>query len=116
MFRRLGLVCVSAAVALACAAAAQPAPQDGVTTVSPAVINGHPPAGGDNTATAPPTADPILCKFHAATTGSRLGGSKVCLRRSQWEDNQRAAREVLENSVRGSNQTNCTMTLANGGC
>jgi hypothetical protein len=96
-------------------AAAEPPAGGGTPTVSPAIVNGRPTAQADATATVPPAPDPMICKYHAATTGSRLGGSKVCLKRSQWEDNQRAAREVLDNSIRGSATTNCTPTLGNGG-
>lgn len=67
---------------------------------------------------APEKKDPIVCHQTAATTGSRLGGHRVCMKASEWQKQQEADRAALQSMQQQSTQSNCTPTLAgaNGGC
>jgi len=46
-------------------------------------------------AAAAPAADPIICEKEEVT-GSRLATRKVCMKRSQWHDNQLQERQGIE--------------------
>jgi hypothetical protein len=51
--------------------------------------------------------DPVICQKQEET-GSRLGGHRVCMRRSQWEDRQLEDRKGLE-------KTQAQRTMQSGG-
>jgi hypothetical protein len=60
------------------------------------------PAATAAAATAPPTKnapDPnkLICKT-TEVTGSRLGGSRTCLTRQQWDEMARANSQAVENA------------------
>jgi invasion protein IalB len=41
------------------------------------------------------TADPVICEKEEVT-GSRLATRKICMKRSQWQDNQLQERQGIE--------------------
>ena len=80
-------------------------------------------SAADSTATtgasaAPEKKDPIICHQSGATTGSRLGGHRVCMKASEWQKQQDEDRQALQALQQQSNQSNCTPALAGGqgGC
>jgi hypothetical protein len=50
-----------------------------------------PPATSD---TAAP--DPVICRTQSAPTGSRIGAQKLCLKESEWKDQNSAAQRQAE--------------------
>jgi hypothetical protein len=75
-------------------AAAPVAPSTTATTPAPAVA----PAAA-TTASATPAEDPdeIICKQSAAPTGSRLGATRECQTRREWESAHQDAQDQLKN-------------------
>jgi hypothetical protein len=54
-----------------------------------------PPAQNGQTPPAKKKGDGLVCHV-VEETGSRLGGSRVCLTREQWEENRTQARQSVE--------------------
>lgn len=103
----------SAAFAADTTAAPQPAAATTTTTSSPAVTQPQsmaPLTTGtpmSSTATAS-TEDPneIVCKQQGATTGTRLGASRVCRKRSEWAAAQKQSQEYLNSQQKAGLQFN----------
>jgi len=51
-------------------------------------------------AAAEPVKDPVICKMEG-TTGSRLGSTRVCATKSEWDRRTREDRTHMENLERG---------------
>ena len=68
-----------------------------VTTPAPAATPVAPSA--TTTAAATPAEDPneIICKQSAAPTGSRLGATRTCQTRREWEQAHQDAQDALKN-------------------
>jgi hypothetical protein len=77
-----------------------PAPASAGTTpaaVTPATTATTP---ATTPAAAEPVKDPVICKT-AGTTGSRLGSTRVCATKSEWDRRTREDRTHMENLERG---------------
>ena len=100
------IICASSAtgeVQTSAAPAAQPPPVAGTTTVASA-------------ATTTPVADPVVCKHLEAPTGSRLGASRTCLKKSEWDEMNRRARATIDGIQHGGAMGNCTASMGGGPC
>ena len=78
-----------------------PAPASAGTTAPAAAA---PATAATTPATTPaaaePITDPVICKT-AGTTGSRLGSTRVCATKSEWDRRTREDRTRMENLERG---------------
>lgn len=66
-------------------------------------------------AAAPAKGDPMVCHAAAATTGSRLGGHKICKRASEWRDQADQSAELVRATQTQSLQSTCTPAFG-GNC
>lgn len=74
-----------------------PAPSTAVTAPAPAAAPVAP--ASTTTASTAPAEDPneIICRQSAAPTGSRLGATRTCQTRREWEQAHQDAQDQLKN-------------------
>lgn len=81
------------------ASSAPVAPAQSTTTATPAPATMPVTPAPATTASTTPADDPdeIICKQSAAPTGSRLGATRTCQTRREWEQEHQDAQDQLKN-------------------
>jgi hypothetical protein len=90
----IGSIIAASAALLASSANAQSQPQQAAQAAAPAAQSA--------------SNDPVICEKQEVT-GSRLATRKVCMKRSQWQDQQLQERQTIERA-----QVNRTLPGAGG--
>jgi hypothetical protein len=94
---RFAFVCLVASV-LASALAARAQPRAATATATEA-----PPASGSPAVAGRAANDPVICRWEEEL-GTRLGNERVCLTKSQWQQQGYDSQDQIDDTVRRSDQ------------
>ena len=72
------------------------------------------PGPASNPTAADAKKDPMVCHSATPTTGSRLGGHRICKKASEWRDQAEQSAAAVRNVELQALQVNCTPAMS--GC